>query len=237
MLVTPHHFRGALAVFLLLLGLVPVSSAWAQSACDAQTAARLEFLETRLEQGRTRAAWWYYGWLSFFAVGAGVQGTRAAVTHGHDADLLAGSIKATLGVIDLAFDPLAGRKGASEARAIPEDSPENCARRLAVDESTMERAARQGHTRSSWLRHLSSLALNLTAATLVDEVWDDERRAWESFAISEAVSEVHLWSHPWRAIDDWETYRTTFGGAPVASLGWQWQLAAAPGGLAVRCAF
>lgn len=231
------RFRRSLAALTLLLNIALPCSARAQSACDAQTAARIDFLESRLDAGRTRAAWWYYGWLSFFAVGVGVQGTRAAVTGGHDADLLSGAIKAAIGVTELALRPLPGRRGAAESRAIPEDSQQNCTLRLDIAERTLERAAEQGHTRTSWLQHLSSLAINLTASVLVDTVWDDERRAWESFAISEAVSEVHLWTHPWRAIGDLEDYRTRFDGAPTAALQWQWRVAAAPGGLALQWKF
>lgn len=223
----------------LMVTLVATTPAVAGQACDADTSARLEYLETTLDEGRRHAAWWWRGWLAVFSAGALLQGTKAALTRykGHDADVIVGASKSLLGVVDLSLHPLAARNGAAAVRAVPADSADNCARRLAVAESTLAEAARQAETRYSWRRHLSSLALNLGAAALVSEVWNDRATAWQSFVVSEAASEAHIWSQPWRAIGDWGNYRSKFDGIPTAGVAAQWRLAVRPGGLGISWKF
>jgi len=241
MLTTLTRFRPAsITAVALLLALSSTPLVQAQtSACDSQTNARLDFLETRLEAGRTHATWWWRGWLGVFSVGAVAQSVRAGLEdHASDrADMLFSVGKSLLGVADLTLRPHATRHGADAGRAIPTDSAENCARRLAAAEQALTQAAKEAEVRYSWTRHLTSLALNLGAAVLVSEVWDDRRTGWTSFAISEASAEAHIWSHPWRAEDDLEKYHERFDGAPTAAIDTQWQLAAGPGGLEVRWEF
>ncbi len=240
-MITPPTRRRCALVALLTLALTAFSTPLrsAHAACDAQTSARLDFLEARLEEGRRGAAWWWRGWLTVFSVGAVLQSTKAVLSRydGHDADLLVSAGKSLLGVTDLTMHPLVAKNGADAARAIPTDSFENCARRLAVAESTLDQAARQAQTRYSWTRHLSSLALNLGAAVLVGEAWDDRGTAWESFAVSETSSEGFIWSQPWSAVGDWKSYRTKFDGAPLVGTGNQWSLAARPGGVGILWKF
>ena len=51
------------------------------------------------------------------------------------------------------------------------------------------------------------------------------------FAVSEVSSELHIWTHPTRAVDDWSEYRHRFDGAPAAAVPSSFRLAATRGGL------
>ena len=101
----------------------------------------------------------------------------------------------------------------------------------------MAEAADQAGMRYSWRQHLASLAINLTAAVLVSEVWDEPSTAWTSFAVSEASAELHIWTHPTRQIRDWDEYKQRFGGAPAAELEPQLRLAGGPRGLGLVWSF
>jgi len=219
---------------LLAASLLVPSSALA-SACDAGTQARLDFLETRLDEGQRNANWWWKGWLGVFMIGAVVQGANAGLENdgGQKADYLFSVGKSLLGVADLTFRPLVAKDGAEAMRLIAMDSEASCARRLALAERTMRKAAEQADSRLSWTRHLSGLALNLGVAVLVAEVWDEESTAWTSFGISQTFTEAHIWTQPWRATHDWSAYRTQFDGEvtvaqPPAP---RWQLVAGARGL------
>ncbi|MBI5506952.1 MAG: hypothetical protein HY899_19365 [Deltaproteobacteria bacterium] len=234
-----HRRRTLTAVLAVMLALSSTPSVNAQTACDSETNARLTFLEARLDEGRRHASWWWNGWLAVFSVGAVVQGTKAALSRfdGHDGDLLVSTGKSLLGVTDLRRHPLIATDGADAVRAIPTDSPGNCARRLALAERTLARAAEEAETRDSWTRHLGSLAFNLGTAALVAGVWDDGDAAWQSFELSQPLSEGHILSQPWRASDDWHGYRTKFDGAPAPAAAPQLSLGAGPGGIGVLWAF
>lgn len=237
--VLPRRWVAAVTLLATVGSTVPAS---AQSACDAATQERLRFLESRLEEGRTNASLWWRGWLATFAIGAVVQSSRTAFTdnHGREADFLFSAGKSLLGFAELTFRPIVAKDGADPAFAIPENSAEHCARRLSVAEATLARASEQEAERYSWTRHLSSLALNLTAGVLVAEVWHEQAVGWSSFGVSETFSELHIWSQPWRAIDDWNEYRERFDAreaSPSASVPAQWRLAAGPRGLGVMWRF
>jgi len=206
-------------------------AALAQS-CDAGTEARLEFIETRLEEARSRELLWWRSWLAVFSIGA-VYGVVAGQMEDNNEIAVANyvtSAKSVLGIADLSLRPHLGRHGAARIRAIPKTSAESCAERLRLAEETLEVAGEQANIRWSWKRHMSSLVLNLGAAVAVAEGADEPEQAWRDFAVSEVSAEVHIWTHPTRNHDNWEEYRQKFNGAPAAALRPTWRIAATPGG-------
>ena len=131
----------------------------------------------------------------------------------------------------------AGRHGAERVRTLPKDTPDHCAARLRAAESTLASAAQDAGARWSWKQHLSSLLLNLGAGLAVAEGWDDPGTGWRDFAVSEASSELHLWTHPTRAVGDWSEYRERFDGIPRAADTPTFRLAAVRGGLGIDYRF
>lgn len=212
--------------------LLAPAAAFAQS-CDAATEARLQFLETRLEEARGNTMLWWGSWLAIFSIGA-VYGTTAGALEDNNEIAAANFItasKSVLGIAQLTLRPHVGRHGADAARAIPKDSPANCAERLRVAEQTLESAAEDANMRWSWKRHMASLVLNLGAGVIVAEACDEPGQGWRDFAVSEVSSEAHLWTHPTRATDDWAAYRNQFDGAPLAKDRASLSFAAIPGGV------
>lgn len=232
---TLRPFVAAVMAAALLFSSVP---ARAQS-CDAGTESRLQFLEGRLDEGQRNATWWWRSWLGVFTVGAIYKTAQGATTHdgSNAAAAYIAAGKSVLGIAELTLRPHVARHGAAPMRVISKATPEGCAERLRLAEKTMEMAAGDGNMRWSWKRHLSSLVLNLAAGLAVSEGWHDEGTGWRDFGISEASSELHIWTHPTRAVDDWTEYRSQFDGAPVASGPSMLRFAAIPHGVGVRWEF
>jgi hypothetical protein len=67
--------------------------------CRTDDAARIRFLETRLDERRSYADWWWKGWMTTYGVGAVVQGVRAGVEDdtGEQADYAVSAAKAAFG--------------------------------------------------------------------------------------------------------------------------------------------
>jgi hypothetical protein len=226
--------RRSLAVTLVTAMLATPVLSYAQS-CDPDTEARLQFLETRLEDGQRSAQIWWWSWMTVFGVGA-VASTVSAVLHDDQSNqansgILAG--KSLIGVLDLSLRPHVARHGADRVRAVPKTSSEACAQRLALAEKTMAQSAKEGSMRWNWKRHLWSLTLNLAHGLVIAEAWHDEGTGWKSFAVSETSAELHLWTHPTRARNDWAEYQSEFSGAPAARARSSWNFAAQPGGVGV----
>lgn len=215
--------------------LTTVATSFAQS-CDPDTEARLEFIETRLDEGQKHEKWWWRSWLTVYSIGFVYKIVEGATTRDGSnatADYFTAG-KSGLGIADLMLRPHVGRHGAAPMRAIPKTTAQYCTERLALAEKSMAQASDAANVRWSWKRHLSSLVLNLGVAVAIDEGWDDEGTAWRDFAVSEASAELSIWTHPTRAYDDYQEYRAKFGSggaAPSAMAPPSLRLAASPRGL------
>lgn len=207
--------------------------------CNADTEARLEFLESHLDAGQRNEKRWWNGWMTIFVIGALFKTTEGALesdgSNAAAAYIAAG--KSVLGVADLTLRPHVGRRGAEPMRAIAKTSPANCAERLALAEKTMELAANASSERWNWKTHASSFALNLAAGLAVTEGWNDPGSGWRDFGVSTVASEIHIWTHPTMAADSWPAYRAEFSGVPVARAPATFRIAAMPGGIGVRWKF
>lgn len=227
----PFPQRAIALVLATSLLLTPVA-AGAQT-CDSLTEERLAFLETRLEEGQSNTRLWWRSWLAVFAIGLVYKGTTGSVRGDGSnaaADWFAAG-KSALGIAELTLRPHAGRHGAENVRAIAKVSSDACAQRLKLAEASLESAADEAGGRWSWVRHLTSLALNLGTSLAVSEGWDDDGTAWRDFGVSQASSELHILTHPTRAVDDWQEYHRRFDGTPAAAAPATFHLAATRGGL------
>lgn len=228
----PAAFRRPLALLLAASILLSPLAASADG-CDPSTEARLQFLESRLDEGQASSKLWWRSWMAVFVIGLGFKTTTGA-TRGDGSNAAADFIaagKSAMGIADLSLRPHLGRFGADRVRAIAKTSPQHCAERLKLAESSLESIAKDDAGRWSWGQHLSSLVLNLGAAFAVAEGWDDENTGWSDFAVSEVSSELHIWTHPAGAFEDWAEYRHQFDGAPLAESPRLFRVAATRGGL------
>jgi hypothetical protein len=196
----------------------------AAASCEPETAARLSFLEERLEARRRYADIWWKSWGTVYGFGLVVEGTRAGFENdrGERANQVVGAVKSSIGLARTFLSPPHAKDGADELLALPATS-EDCATRLARAEEMLSRNAEEADSRYSWTRHLANLGLNLAGAVIVAEAFD-EPRGWASGALGFAVGEVHLWSHPWQARQDWEEYQRSFprnGSSRAPSTTWR----------------
>jgi hypothetical protein len=190
---------------LMVLALPSVVSA--QEATD-QIDQRLRFLEERLDAGRTTALVWQHGWSAVFGVSA-VANTASAITADDGDERVAGivdGVKATGGLIQQLLNPLPARLGAEPMRGQPGATREQ---RLALGESQLEVNAARAEERWSLGQHLQVLAVNAIGGGVI-LAFGDSQDALVSAASGILVGEAHIWSQPWRAIDDLRDYRTAF---------------------------
>lgn len=201
--------------------------------CDADTEARLQFLETRLEEGEHAMDWWWGSWMAVFSIGVVYSFVDGALENdgSNQAAAFFQGGKSALGVTQLLLRPHVGRHGADRVQRIEKSSAEGCRERLALAEKSLRQAAKEGNIRRSWAAHVTSLALNLGVAIAIDEGWDDEGDAWRDFGVSEASSEIHIWTHPTRAVRDWDEYQRQYNNLPAAATAPTFRLAATGRGL------
>jgi hypothetical protein len=197
------------------------------TACDPETAARLRFLEDRLDARRTYADWWWKGWTGFYGIGTVVETVQAATEddRGKRADYAVSAGKAAFGTVRLALFPPTARVGADPMRDVALDGPGACRDRLAVGERLLRESAHESESRWSWKRHAANVGINVAGGLIVAEGFD-ESDGWISAGVGIAIGEVMTFSHPWQADDDLAEYERRFSGGSEPRVSWQvlpWQ--------------
>ncbi len=197
----------------------PITAADAAQLSDEQIMQRLGFVTEKLEDNRTHAALWYYG---FLAVNAGgmVAGAVTAVGEDDENDQIYDIMNASLGLIGTAYligAPLPGRSGADPVYEMPFDTHDERAAQLAEAEEILYGAAGRAKQRTGWLLHVGNVVLNAAAASvlLAKEGYGD---AAMLFFINTAVGEGQILLTPWEPETSWEEYRqfvNTGGTAPT----------------------
>lgn len=181
------------------------------SVCEDRTEARLNWLVERTDSRELYADLWWRGWISFYALGVGVQSTRAALEDdgGKQADLIVGAVKAVGGTARLYFSRPVARLGADPLRVEPLPDEAACLQRVAQGEALLQQAAHESDRRWGWKAHAFNVALNMAGAVIVTQAFD-QKSGWTSAGIGIAVGEAMLWSHPWHGRSDLEEYEASF---------------------------
>ena len=181
---------------------------------DAELAARLGFLEERLDAARPTALAWQWGWTGFYSASLALNvGYAIEAEDGDDrvraiVDATKSGV-ATLQTLTLLRDPLPANVGAQPMRDVPGDDRAARLERLAVGERQLLASAERAETRYSLRRHLLVLGGNLLGGAAILALGDADD-ALQSTLIGTAIGEAQIWSQPWRAPGDLRDYRATF---------------------------
>ena len=212
--------------FASMLGALPSSTAAQASpggVCAADTAAKLAFLEEKLEAGRPHARYWWGGFTAFYGIGVVVTSTQAALEDdaGHRAVDVVSAVKALFGTTRLLVAPPSAKEGNAPMVAVSLAEPGGCERRLQVGEELLRRNAKEANRWYSWKAHAANVGVNVAGAVIAGEGWGERRDAWTSAAIGIVVGEVMNYLHPWQARGDLEEYERRFAPVPTGeSVSW-----------------
>lgn len=196
----------------------PISREEAAQLSDEQIAQRLDFLNARLDDNRTHAAWWYYGFLAVNVGGMAAGAATAAIEDNAD-DQVYDILNASLGLVGTGYllaAPLPGRSGADPITAMPSATHDDRAAQLAAAETLLYDAAGRAKQRTGWILHTGNVAINAAAASvlLARESYDN---AALLFFVNVAVGEAQILLTPWQPQTSWHEYRQLVGngGIPV----------------------
>jgi hypothetical protein len=201
----------------------PIAPDPALASCDAESAARLRFLEPRLAAQARYAGRWWWTWNAVYVGGIGYGAAAAGFgdERGERAGDAVDAVKSAIGLGRNLLAPPVAREGVKALHAMEPRQPGVCAARLAAAEDLLERAAQQAHReRRSWRVHLGNLALNLAGAIVVAEGFD-EGSGWGSGALGFVVGEIRIWTYPWQAERTRTEYERRFPRALGAAPRWR----------------
>ncbi len=246
-----HHKMRRLGAALALMAAL-TGGVFAQETAnlsDEQVKERLGFLENALVSAQPRAKLWWYGWIAGYSTAAAVQGGLAAANWektGDDKDfaedMLVGAATCALGAGGLLISPFVPAYGPSALQSMPEGTPEERRAKLLKAEELMRASAKREKDGRGWLTHGLNLGVNAAAGLVTVLVFD---RPWSegllTFAISESVSLLNIFSQPTRARRDLKNYEIRFLGKPGSyrggAAGPTWYFSVHPGGISFRMQF
>ncbi len=216
---------------------LPASAEEKAPLSEAEIEQRLAFIEARLNEGRTGARVWQYGWTGFFAANTALQGYMVAKSNDGDnkTRYAVDATKFAAGLALMLLRPLPAVKGAAPAEAMVADTKAQKLARLNTAEDLLRVNARRAEERKSWARHLAAITVNLVGSTAIAAIGDIKDAA-VSNVTGIAISQFHIWSQPSRAIDDLAAYEDTFP-SPTPPAAVTWELTPMPGGLGVSIHF
>ena len=186
----------------------PLTSEEASQLSDEQIGKRIDFVTQRLQDTRSHAAWWYYGFLTVNAGGMVAGATTASFQKDED-DKIYNIMNASLGLIGTAYlvaDPLPGRSGSDPVTEMPSATHEDRAAQLATAEDVLYRAAGRAKQRTGWVLHTGNVVLNASAASVL-LARESYGNAALLFFVNTAVGEAQILLTPWEPLNSWEQYR------------------------------
>jgi len=205
---------------------------------DAEVAARLAFIEARLDAGTAAATRWSYGWLATYGVFTlGQYGLALAVKDpGLRADMAVGAVSSSLGVAPLLLLPFTPRFAAAELRALPEGTPDERRRKLARAERLLRKSAESEAAGRSWLAHVVGGGVAVAWGAVLAIAYHRVRSGVINGIAGVGICELQIFTQPTAAIADWDAYSR---GALRAARprGPSFGVAPAPGGMGIAVTF
>jgi len=229
--------QNVIVLTFLLLCTFPAGADQKTPLSEEDMERRLSFIEERLNEGQTSARYWQYGWSSFYAASAAVQGYKAIESNDGDDDVnnTVGAVKSAAALALMLLKPLPAVEGATTLQDMPTNTPDQKEARLKAAETRAHTNARRAQERHSWTRHLTAITVNLIGSAVIAAFGDGED-AVVSGLTGIAISQANIWSQPSRAIDDLADYEKEFPDAQATNEV-DWQLSPIAGGLSLTIRF
>lgn len=173
----------------------------------SEAAARVRWIQQRLQAADRRLDIWTWGWTLGFAGLTLGQTVLAELEDepGPHAQAVVGALGSTLGLASMAITPV--RRVLDHAEAASRLDPEDPAA-LAEAERLLREAAERQREGFAWTNHVLGIAVSLGGAAAIWKAWpaDHPREALIHLASSLVVSELQLFTQPRRAVRDLEAY-------------------------------
>lgn len=232
------------SIILLLIFLCRINPALAQDELsDSQVKERLQFIQQVLEQGKSNADHWWYGWLIGYSAATIAQGAIGLTSDARATrqDMALGAATTFLGAVGQIITPMVPGSAPDRLAGISESTPAERKEKLTKAEKLLQACALRESEGRSWKAHAITGVVNIGCGLIV---WlGFKRSAWEglgNFALNTIITEAQIWTQPTRAIRDYENYSKTYESEQKLSChksGRNWLVNIYPGGLGISVVF
>jgi len=212
-------------VFMSIIFMFGVNIALAQNSAsilpDSLVKERIDYIQKVLDQGKSNANRWWYGWLIGYSAATVGQGANFFISDSKKTkqDMALGAAITFLGAAGQIIDPMTPGSAPATLRIIPENTPQERRKKLLEGKRLLQKCARREKDGRSLRTQLIVGAVNLTSGLIV---WLGFKRGiWEglkNFALGTAVTEIQIFTQPTKAINDYANYDRKYRTNPKPSL-------------------
>lgn len=204
---------------------------------------RIQCIQTMLKQDQKGTDAWWYGWLAGYSALTAGQGAvgLASQDKATRQDMALGAATTLLGAAGQIISPLHPGKKARLLSGLPESTPEERLKKLAVAEEYIENVARTEKFGRSWKNHALYGAVSIGSGLIT---WLGFKRSfWAglgNFALNTAVSEIQIFTQPTRSLKNYREYCNKYKsgiGGVAAKPRPQIYVGALPGGIGLKMVF
>ena len=196
-----------------------------------------------LEQGKSNANRWWYGWLIGYSAATIGQGAVFLTSEDKETrqDMALGAATTFLGAMGQIITPMVPGAAPDRLADISESTAEEKSNKLLKAEKLLKESAFREKDGRSWKTHAIAGVVNLSSGLIV---WLGFKRSiWEgvgNFALNTVITEAQIWTQPTRAITDYDDYIKKYKsgeklGCRKSEL--SWSITMSPGGLGINILF
>ncbi len=170
---------------------------------------RIQCIQQILNQGKTNANRWWYGWLVGYSAATVGQGAAyfASDDMGTKQDMALGAATCFLGAVGQVIMPLNPGKKAKILSQISDSTHEEKLKKLSTAEEMLKSIALAEKKGRSWQTHAQYTAINLASGLVT---WlGFKRSVWAgigNFAMNTAITETQIWTQPTKTMKDYQRY-------------------------------
>jgi hypothetical protein len=220
-------FINCMAAIMVII--ITTTTARANATMGDDTSERIQYIQQALDAGTSSARLWWDSWFGFYTVATVIPLTAALIPSnrmiamtGNDRILhISGNIKmlhitgglsaaqSLIGVTSMLIFPFTPRNAAEELRSMPENTPEERAKKLKKAELLLKESSEEELAGKSWIPHVYGFLINAVGAVITWKVYENKIReaggtSWKqaltTFAIGISINELGIWTEPTQAI-------------------------------------
>ncbi len=210
---------------------------------DSLVRERIQYIQDHLDQGRTTANVWWYGWLGAYSAATIGQGTAYFLSNdkGTRQDMVLGASTTLLGAAGQLVMPLNPGRKADILAQLPDSTPGERLNKLIYAEKMFKEIASNEKFGRSWKMHVIYGAVNISSGLIT---WLGFKRSiWAglgNFALNTVISEAQIWTQPTRTMKDYQNYCRKYQSG-VNPLSYKpkpvFYVSACPDGIAIKMVF
>jgi len=201
------NFNLILIIFIIVFQ--PIHLSAQDEIPDSLVNERIQCIQDHLNQGRTIANLWWYGWLGGYSAATVGQGAVYFLSKdkGTRQDMALGATTTFLGAAGQLIMPLNPGRKADILAQIPDSTPGERFSKLIYAEKMFMEIAKNEKFGRSWKMHVIYGAVNISSGLIT---WlGFKRSVWAglgNFALNTVISEAQIWTQPTRTMKDYQDY-------------------------------